>query len=79
MSHASGLHERARLYRPLFAGMHRSFGYDVLEPVHRDFSVVLERCGDDLDRAVAAIPPGQDYRRPSMRATWPARPAGTRS
>jgi asparagine synthase (glutamine-hydrolysing) len=63
MSHSSGLHERARLYRPLFAGMHRSFGYDLLEPVHRDFSVVLRRCGDDLDRAVAVTMTRQDYTR----------------
>jgi asparagine synthase (glutamine-hydrolysing) len=63
MSHSSGLHERARLYRPLFAGMHRSFGYDLLEPVHRDFSVVLQRCGDDLDSAVAEIMTLQDYTR----------------
>jgi asparagine synthase (glutamine-hydrolysing) len=61
MSHSSGLHERARLYRPLFAGLHRSFGYHLLEAVHRDFSVVLGRCGDDLDRAVAMTRTGQDY------------------
>jgi len=63
MSHSSGLHERARLFRPLFAGMHRSFGYDLLEPVHRDFSVVLRRCGDDLDSALAATMTRQDYTR----------------
>jgi asparagine synthase (glutamine-hydrolysing) len=61
MSHSSGLHERARLYRPLFAGMHRSFGYDLLEPVRRDFSVVLGQCGLDVDRAVAATKARQDY------------------
>ena len=61
MSHSSGLHERARLYRPLFAGMHRSFGYDLLEPVHRDFSVVLGRYGHDLDLAVEATRTRQDY------------------
>jgi asparagine synthase (glutamine-hydrolysing) len=61
MSHASGLHERVRLFRPLFAGMHRSFGYDLLEPVRRDFSVVLGRCGHDLDRAVAEAMTRQDY------------------
>jgi asparagine synthase (glutamine-hydrolysing) len=61
MSHSSGLHERARLYRPLFAGMHRSFGYDLLEPVRRDFSVVLGQCGQDLDRALAATMTRQDY------------------
>ena len=59
MSHSSGLHERARMYRPLFAGMQRSFGYDVLAPVRRDFSVVLSQCGHDLDRALAQT--GADY------------------
>jgi len=53
MSHSSGLHERARLYRPLFARIHRSFGYDLHEPVRRDFSVLLERCGHDLELARA--------------------------
>jgi asparagine synthase (glutamine-hydrolysing) len=54
MSHSSGLHERARLYRPLFARIQRSFGYDRFDPVRRDFSVVLDQCGYDLDQAIAA-------------------------
>ena len=53
MSHSSGLHERARLYKPLFARIHRSLGYDRCAPVRRDFSTVLEACGNDLDQAVA--------------------------
>jgi asparagine synthase (glutamine-hydrolysing) len=61
MSHSSGLHERARLYRPLFAGMHHSFGYDLLEPVRRDFSVLLSQCGHDLDRALAEGSSRRDY------------------
>ena len=61
MSHSSGLHERARLYRARFARMHRSFGYDLLEPVRRDFSVVLDRCDLDLDRAIAATAARPDY------------------
>ena len=61
MSHSSGLHERARLYRPLFAGMQRSFGYGLLEPVRRDFSVVLAQCGHDLDRAITQSQSRQDY------------------
>jgi asparagine synthase (glutamine-hydrolysing) len=61
MSHSSGLHERVRLYKPLFARLHRSFGYDVLEPVHRDFSILLEQCDNDLDRALAARAARQDY------------------
>jgi asparagine synthase (glutamine-hydrolysing) len=61
MSHSSGLHERARMYRPLFAGMQRSFGYDVLAPVRRDFSVVLGQCDHDLDRALAQARARTDY------------------
>jgi asparagine synthase (glutamine-hydrolysing) len=61
MSHSSGLHERARLYRARFARMHRSFGYDLLEPVRRDFSVVLGRCDLNLDRALAAAVARHDY------------------
>jgi asparagine synthase (glutamine-hydrolysing) len=61
LSHSSGLHERARLYRPLFARMHRSFGYDLLEPLRRDFSVALRRAGDDLDTATAPGTAGRDY------------------
>ena len=53
MSYSSGLHERARLYKPFFARLHRSFGYDLLEPVRRDFDTVLTRCGNDLDAAIA--------------------------
>ncbi|MGW3609925.1 asparagine synthetase B family protein [Micromonospora sp. NPDC005163] len=53
MSYSTGLHERVRLYKPLFARLHRSFGYDLLEPVRRDFDTVLSRCGNDLDRAIA--------------------------
>jgi asparagine synthase (glutamine-hydrolysing) len=61
LSHASGLHERARLYRPLFSRMYRSFGYDLLEPLRRDFSVALRQSGDDLDTAMAPEAAGRDY------------------
>jgi asparagine synthase (glutamine-hydrolysing) len=61
MSHSSGLHERARLYKPLFARLHRSFGYDLLEPVRRDFSAVLARCDLDLDRALHEQGTRTDY------------------
>jgi asparagine synthase (glutamine-hydrolysing) len=61
MSHSSGLHERARMYKPLFARIHRSFGYDLHQPVRRDFSVVLERCGNDLDLALARSQAAGDY------------------
>jgi asparagine synthase (glutamine-hydrolysing) len=61
MSHSSGLHERVRLYKPLFARLHRSLRYDLLEPVHRDFSILLEQCDHDLDQALAAREARQDY------------------
>ncbi len=63
MSHSSGLHERARMYKPVFARLHRSFGYDRHQPVRRDFSVVLDRCGHDLDTAIARARDGGDYSR----------------
>jgi asparagine synthase (glutamine-hydrolysing) len=61
LSHSSGLHERARLYRPLFPRMYRSFGYDLLEPLRRDFSVALQQAGGDLDTAAAPESAGRDY------------------
>jgi asparagine synthase (glutamine-hydrolysing) len=61
MSHSSGLHERARLYRPAFARLQRSFGYDLLDPVRRDFSVLLTQCDYDLDRAIAQSRARLDY------------------
>ena len=61
MSHSSGLHERVRMYKPTFARIHRSFGYDLHEPVRRDFSILLARCGDDLDLALAGTLTAGDY------------------
>jgi asparagine synthase (glutamine-hydrolysing) len=90
MSHSSGLHERARMFKPLFARMYRSFRYDLLAPMHRDFSIVLDQCDLDLDRAIAAIDARPDYTtaehlrdlagalrwnaRPLVRRLLPARP-----
>jgi asparagine synthase (glutamine-hydrolysing) len=61
MSHSSGLHERARLYKPLFPRLHRALGYDRCAPVRRDFSPVLESCGNDLDRALETAAARPDY------------------
>jgi asparagine synthase (glutamine-hydrolysing) len=61
MSHSSGLHERVRLYKPLFPRLHRSLGYDQCAPVRRDFSAVLEACGHDLDLALAQAAARRDY------------------
>ena len=52
LSHSSGLHERVRLYRSQFPRIYRSFGYEQLGPMRRDFSIVLAEHGLDLDRAL---------------------------
>ncbi len=67
MSHSSGLHERIRLFKPLFPRIYRSFGYDVAGPMRRDFSVVLAQHDNDLRRAVDAAELAEDYR-PAERA-----------
>jgi asparagine synthase (glutamine-hydrolysing) len=61
LSHSSGLHERVRLYRSQFPRIYRSLGYDRLDTMRRDFSIVLEEHGLDLDQAIldAAVQP--DY------------------
>lgn len=61
MSYSSGLHERARLFKPYYPRAYRSFGYGLLEPMRRDFDTVLERCGHDLDRAIADSAARPDY------------------
>jgi len=61
MSYSSGLHERARLFKPLYPRLHRSLGYDLLQPVRRDFDTVLELCDHDLDQAVADSEARLDY------------------
>ncbi len=61
MSYSTGLHDRARLYKPRFARLHRELGYDLLEPIRRDFDSVLMKCGNDLDRALGQIAARHDY------------------
>ncbi|MBV9795777.1 MAG: asparagine synthetase B [Actinobacteria bacterium] len=55
LSHSSGLHERVRLYRSQFPRLYRSFGYGQLGPMRRDFSIVLEQHGLDLDQALRDV------------------------
>jgi asparagine synthase (glutamine-hydrolysing) len=61
LSHSSGLHERVRLYRPLFPRIYRSFGYDRLGPMRRDFSIVLGQHDLDLDQALHDVDIQPDY------------------
>ena len=70
MSHSSGLHERARLYKPLFPGIHRFAGYDLCAPVRRDFSAVLEAAGHDLDLAAAQLAARPDYSAGERARDW---------
>ncbi|PTR30319.1 asparagine synthase (glutamine-hydrolysing) [Rhodococcus sp. OK519] len=53
LSYSSGLHDRARLFKPWFPRIHRSFGYHLHAPIRRDFDSVLRRADHDLDRALA--------------------------
>jgi asparagine synthase (glutamine-hydrolysing) len=61
LSHSSGLHERVRLYRSQFPRIYRSYGYELLGPMRRDFSIVLEEHGLDLDRALRGATSQPDY------------------
>jgi asparagine synthase (glutamine-hydrolysing) len=61
LSHSSGLHERVRLYRSQFPRIYRSYGYDRLGPMRRDFSIVLEEHGLDLDAALSDANIQPDY------------------
>jgi asparagine synthase (glutamine-hydrolysing) len=63
MSHSSGLHERARLYKPLFPGVYRSCHYESHAPIRRDFSALLGVHGNDLDEALAQAAAASDYTR----------------
>ena len=61
MSHSSGVHERARLYKPMFSRIYQSYGYEALGPMRRDFSSVLRTHDYDLEKAVAAAETAGDY------------------
>jgi asparagine synthase (glutamine-hydrolysing) len=63
MSYSSGLHERVRLFQPLFAGIYRSYGYEALGPMRRDFWRVLQDADHDLDRALADAENARDFTR----------------
>lgn len=61
MSYSSGLHDRARLFKPCFPRVHRAHGYDLHESIRRDFDVLLTSTGDDLDLALAEEVRRRDY------------------
>jgi asparagine synthase (glutamine-hydrolysing) len=61
MSYSSGLHERVRLFQPLFAGIYRSYGYEAIGTMRRDFWRVLQDADHDLDRALADAENARDF------------------
>ncbi len=61
MSYSSGLHDRARLFKPWYPRMHSGFGYDLHEPIRRDFDTVLSRTDNDLDLALVEGARRRDY------------------
>ncbi|PRZ41140.1 asparagine synthase (glutamine-hydrolysing) [Antricoccus suffuscus] len=61
LSYSTGLHDRARLFKPLFPRVYRSFGYDLHAPLRRDFDTVLSSAGYDLDRAATREHALRDY------------------
>ena len=70
MSHSSGVHERARLYKPMFSRIYRSYGYEALGPMRRDFSSVLRTHDYDLEKAVAAAETAGDYSAGEKARDW---------
>ena len=70
MSHSSGVHERARLYKPMFSRIYQSYGYEALGPMRRDFSSVLRTHDSDLEKAVAAAETAGDYSAGEKARDW---------
>lgn len=56
LSYSTGLHDRARLFKPLFPRLYRSFGYDIHAPLRRDFDVTLSGAARPRPRARAREP-----------------------
>lgn len=61
LSHSSGLHEWIRLYKFRFAKIHKKFGYHFSEPLHKDFSYILQENDYDIGKATIAVKHWNDY------------------
>jgi asparagine synthase (glutamine-hydrolysing) len=63
LSHSSGVHEWARMYKILFRRYYDQQRFDLHEPMRMDFSHVLAMSGYDVDRAIEAERTSGDYPR----------------
>ena len=63
LSHSSGVHEWARMYKILFARYYRQQRFDLHEPLRMDFSQVLATNDYHVDRAIAEEGSYRDYPR----------------
>ena len=61
LSHSSGIHEWARMYKLLFARYYRQQKFELHEPLRMDFSHVLAANDYHVDRAIAAEESSRDY------------------
>lgn len=61
MSYSSGLHDRARLFKPAFPKIHRSYGYDLHSPIRRDFDALLRHVDNNLDSAFDESQSSRDH------------------
>ncbi len=63
LSHSSGVHEWARMYKILFARYYRQERFDLHEPLRMDFSHILAANDHQVDRAIREEALHRDYPR----------------
>lgn len=61
LSHSSGVHEWARMYKILFARYYRERRFDLHEPLRKDFSHILATNGYRVDQAIDEEGLHRDY------------------
>jgi asparagine synthase (glutamine-hydrolysing) len=77
LSHSSGVHEWARMYKILFGRYYRQGRFDLHEPLRMDFSHVLATNDYHVDRAIAEEGSYRDY--PTWELVMESLKAGLRS
>ncbi len=66
LSHSSGLHEMVRKYKYKFPQFFKETNYDLNEPIHKDFSFVLNENDYNCDRAIEEAKLHKDYAVPYL-------------